>query len=150
VYTHSVFEHANSCTRAALPEKEQLRFGLAVLARGVTDKKRLGTVLRSRGVSEKSRLFAWSVVHCNNSWKNMGRKGKTQNHTAAEIAKKHAAAKAAAGGAGGGATMAANREAIKNKSMVACEICKANMPDVKSMQVCQIDLNVQDIVSNDS
>ena len=60
------------------------------------------------------------------------------------------AAKAAAGGAGGGATMAANREAIKNKSMVACEICKANMPDVKSMQVCQIDLNVQDIVSNDS
>ena len=58
----------------------------------------------------------------------MGRKGKTQNHTAKEIAGKHAAAKYAAGGAGGGSEMQKQREAEKIKSMVTCEICKMGMP----------------------
>lgn len=42
-----------------------------------------------------------------------GRKGKTQKHTAAETASKHAAAKAKSGGAGGGGDGKAAREAKK-------------------------------------
>eukprot|EP01051_Picozoa_sp_SAG22_P007419 SAG22_NODE_522_length_9503_cov_4.233624_8_plen_110_part_00 len=58
----------------------------------------------------------------------MGRKGKTQKHTAAELQAKANAAKYASGAAGGGGAMQANREAEKQKSMVPCELCKAGMP----------------------
>ncbi len=64
----------------------------------------------------------------------MGRKGKTQTHTAKEIAAKHAAAKAAAGGVGGGAALANQRKAAGAKVAVFCEICKSVQPNMKSME----------------
>jgi hypothetical protein len=64
----------------------------------------------------------------------MGRKGKTQTHTAKELASKHAAAKAAAGGVGGGAALAAQRKAAGTKVAVFCEICKSVQPNMKSME----------------
>ena len=64
----------------------------------------------------------------------MGRKGKTQTHTAKELASKHAAAKAAAGGVGGGAALAAKRKAAGEKVAVLCEICKAVQPNIQSME----------------
>ena len=64
----------------------------------------------------------------------MGRKGKTQTHTAKELAAKHASAKAAAGGVGGGAALAAKRKAAGEKVAVLCEICKAVQPNIQSME----------------
>jgi hypothetical protein len=63
----------------------------------------------------------------------MGRKGKTQNHTAKELAGKAAAAKYAAGGAGGGGSGAAKRKDAGSKAAVLCEICKGMQPNMKSM-----------------
>ena len=63
----------------------------------------------------------------------MGRKGKAQKHTAAEIAKKHKAAKEARGAAGGGGSMAAARKTAGDKVSVLCEICKVKQPNFKSM-----------------
>jgi hypothetical protein len=63
----------------------------------------------------------------------MGRKGKTQKHTAKEIAAKHKAAKEKNGAAGGGGKGAALREAKKLATMIICDICKTKQPSVKSM-----------------
>ena len=63
----------------------------------------------------------------------MGRKGKAQKHTAAEIAKKHKAAKEAKGAAGGGGGMAAARKKAGDKVSVLCKICKVKQPNFKSM-----------------
>merc|ERR1712098_953815 len=65
---------------------------------------------------------------------NMGRKGKTQKHTAKEIASKHAAAKHAAGAAGGGGSGAANRKTVGNKVSVQCTVCMTVQPNMKSME----------------
>lgn len=65
---------------------------------------------------------------------NMGRKGKTQTHTAKELAGKAAAAKHAAGGAGGGGGAAEKRKAAGTKVAVFCEICKSIQPNMKSME----------------
>jgi len=54
----------------------------------------------------------------------VGRKGKTQKHTAKEIAAKHKAAKERNGAAGGGGSGAAARKAAKLKINILCEICK--------------------------
>jgi hypothetical protein len=64
----------------------------------------------------------------------MGRKGKTQTHTAKELAGKAAAAKHAAGGAGGGGGAAEKRKAAGTKVAVFCEICKSIQPNMKSME----------------
>merc|ERR1712167_212982 len=64
----------------------------------------------------------------------MGRKGKTQKHTAKEIASKHAAAKAAASGAGGGGDMADKRKSAGNKVSVQCTLCMTIQPNIKSME----------------
>merc|ERR1712072_447872 len=61
----------------------------------------------------------------------MGRKGKTQKHSAAEIAGKHKAAKEKAGGAGGGAE---KRKQAGAKASVACKICMTVQPNIKSME----------------
>ena len=63
----------------------------------------------------------------------MGRKGKTQTHTAKEIAAKHAAAKYAAGAAGGGGKLATERKLAGTKVAVFCSICKSVQPNIKSM-----------------
>ena len=63
----------------------------------------------------------------------MGRKGKTQKHTAAEIAKKHKAAKEAKGAAGGGGAMAKNRKNAGAKVSIVCPICMVQQPNFKSM-----------------
>ena len=64
----------------------------------------------------------------------MGRKGKTQKHTAKEINSKHKAAKAAAGGAGhGGAGLKARQEAAA-KIQVKCSICLAIQPHLAGMR----------------
>jgi len=65
----------------------------------------------------------------------MGRKGKTQKHTAAEIANKHKLAKEKNGGAGGGKKGLADRKKNKNKISILCKICKANQPSLKSMHI---------------
>merc|ERR1711964_264248 len=64
----------------------------------------------------------------------MGRKGKTQKHTAKEIAAKHAAAKHAGGAAGGGGSGVENRKAAGNKVSIACVICMTVQPNIKSME----------------
>lgn len=64
----------------------------------------------------------------------MGRKGKTQTHTAKELAGKSAAAKHAAGGAGFGGAGAEKRKAAGAKVAVFCEICKGIQPNMKSME----------------
>lgn len=63
----------------------------------------------------------------------MGRKGKTQKHTAAELAGKANAARYAAGAAGGGGKLAAVRKAAGQKAAVACKICMTEQPNFKSM-----------------
>lgn len=63
----------------------------------------------------------------------MGRKGKTQTHTAKEIAAKHAAAKAAKGAVGGGSKLATERKLAGTKVAVFCSICKSVQPNIKSM-----------------
>tara|TARA_Y100001933_G_C18733235_1_gene452608 strand:- start:213 stop:485 length:273 start_codon:yes stop_codon:yes gene_type:complete len=65
----------------------------------------------------------------------MGRKGKTQKHTAAEIASKHKAAKHRAGAAGGGSEGAEKRKIAGGKISQQCEICKAILPSLKSMEI---------------
>lgn len=65
----------------------------------------------------------------------MGRKGKTQKHTASEIAAKHKAAKEARGGAGGGSKGSEKRKEKKEKSLVLCEICKTMQPNMISMEL---------------
>lgn len=65
----------------------------------------------------------------------MGRKGKTQKHTAAETAAKHKAAKEARGAAGGGSNGINNRKANQEKSLVYCDICKIPQPNMKSMEI---------------
>ena len=65
----------------------------------------------------------------------MGRKGKTQKHTAAETAAKHKAAKEARGAAGGGSNGITNRKENKAKSLVLCDICKTPQPNFKSMLI---------------
>ena len=63
----------------------------------------------------------------------MGRKGKSQKHTAKEIAQKHKAAKERRGAAGGGGSGAAARKARGASVSVLCEICKVQQPNFKSM-----------------
>merc|ERR1712072_1108118 len=64
----------------------------------------------------------------------MGRKGKTQKHTAAETAAKHKAAKEAQGAAGGGGAGTAARKNAGAKASVACIICMTQQPNMKSME----------------
>ncbi len=64
----------------------------------------------------------------------MGRKGKTQKHTAAETKAKHKAAKEARGAAGGGSEGASKRNDEKNKKSVPCQICKLLVPNLVSMK----------------
>ncbi len=64
----------------------------------------------------------------------MGRKGKTQKHTAAETAAKHKAAKEARGAAGGGSNGLESRKEKKSQSLVLCEICKIQQPNIISME----------------
>ena len=63
----------------------------------------------------------------------MGRKGKTQKHTAKEIAAKTKAAKERNGAAGGGSSALADRMNKMKLGNVTCEICKAAQPNIKSM-----------------
>jgi len=65
----------------------------------------------------------------------MGRKGKTQKHTAKEIAAKHKAAKERQGAAGGGGAGAKARLQATLKAQIYCKICKASQPSVKSMGI---------------
>jgi len=64
----------------------------------------------------------------------MGRKGKTQKHTAKEINGKHAAAKAAAGGVGLGGAGKALRSAQMAKIQVKCKICMSIQPHIAGMR----------------
>ena len=63
----------------------------------------------------------------------MGRKGKTQKHTAKEIAAKTKAAKERNGAAGGGGAALAVRMNKMKLGNVICEVCKAAQPNLKSM-----------------
>merc|ERR1712146_198971 len=63
-----------------------------------------------------------------------GRKGKTQKHTAKEIAAKHAAAANAKGAAGGGGAGAAKRAEAKGKGSIKCKIRMAEQPNIISME----------------
>ena len=65
----------------------------------------------------------------------MGRKGKTQKHTAAETAAKHKAAKEARGAAGGGSNGVNNRKANQGKSLILCKICRTPQPNMISMKI---------------
>jgi len=65
----------------------------------------------------------------------MGRKGKTQKHTAKEIASKAKAARERNGAAGGGGSGAAARKASTMKTMLTCSICRTAQPSVKSMAI---------------
>ena len=65
----------------------------------------------------------------------MPRKGKTQKHTAKEIAQKHKAAKERAGAAGGGGAGAAARVAEQAKALGICNLCKTQQPSIKSMRI---------------
>jgi len=65
----------------------------------------------------------------------MGRKGKAQKHTAAEIAGKHAAAKAKNGGVGGGKSAQASRAAAGAKVAIVCPTCFVQQPNAKSMKL---------------
>jgi len=64
----------------------------------------------------------------------MGRKGKTQKHTAAEINAKHKAAKEAKGAAGGGNSGVEKRKAAGNKKSEQCQICMSMQPNMNSME----------------
>jgi len=64
----------------------------------------------------------------------MGRKGKTQKHSAAEITAKHKAAKEAKGAAGGGNAGAEKRKNAGAKISATCEICMSMQPNIKSME----------------
>merc|ERR1712032_1278197 len=61
--------------------------------------------------------------------------GKTQKHTAKELAAKAKAAKMKGGGAGGGGSGLASRLNKTLKIMVFCNICKTQQPSVKSMKI---------------
>jgi hypothetical protein len=63
----------------------------------------------------------------------MPRKGKTQKHTAKEIAGKIKAAKEKRGAAGGGGSGAAARKNAGAKVAVVCHVCKVAQPNMKSM-----------------
>jgi hypothetical protein len=65
----------------------------------------------------------------------MGRKGKSQKHTAKELNAKHKAAKEKAGAAGGGGKGAAARKNASAKILMVCKLCKTNQPSVKSMKI---------------
>ena len=65
----------------------------------------------------------------------MGRKGKAQKHTAAEIAGKHAAAKAKKGGVGGGKAAKEMRATRGAGCAIACPTCATVMPNAKSMKL---------------
>uniref|UniRef100_A0A7S3UYW0 C2H2-type domain-containing protein n=1 Tax=Aplanochytrium stocchinoi TaxID=215587 RepID=A0A7S3UYW0_9STRA len=65
----------------------------------------------------------------------MGRKGKTQKHTAKEIATKVKAAKEKNGAAGGGGKGAEARKGAWTKASVFCELCKTIQPSAKTMQI---------------
>ena len=64
----------------------------------------------------------------------MGRKGKTQKHTAAEINAKHKAAKELRGAAGGGKKMQDIRKKNKEICNITCKICLSSQPNIKSME----------------
>ena len=64
----------------------------------------------------------------------MGRKGKTQKHSAAEINAKHKAAKEAKGAAGGGNSGAERRKNVGNRISVKCQICMSLQPNMISME----------------
>ena len=64
----------------------------------------------------------------------MPRKGKTQKHTAAEIAAKVKASKEANGAAGGGGAMAKARKEAGNKASISCDVCKSLQPSMASMK----------------
>jgi len=64
----------------------------------------------------------------------MPRKGKTQKHTAAEIAAKIKASKEANGAAGGGGKMAQMRKNAGNKASISCDVCKGLQPSMASMK----------------
>mmetsp|Transcript_11569 Transcript_11569/g.20550 ORF Transcript_11569/g.20550 Transcript_11569/m.20550 type:complete len:94 (+) Transcript_11569:120-401(+) len=64
----------------------------------------------------------------------MGRKGKTQKHTAKEIANKHKAAKEKNGAAGHGGKGLAERQAKMGKIKVKCSICLAEQPHMSGMK----------------
>ena len=63
------------------------------------------------------------------------RKGKTQKHTAKEIAQKHKAAKERAGAAGGGGAGAAARVKEQAKALGICNLCKTQQPSIASMKI---------------
>mmetsp|Transcript_17455 Transcript_17455/g.20219 ORF Transcript_17455/g.20219 Transcript_17455/m.20219 type:complete len:125 (+) Transcript_17455:178-552(+) len=65
----------------------------------------------------------------------MGRKGKTQKHTAKEIASKVKAAKERNGAAGGGGKGAEARMGAWTKASVLCDVCKTIQPSFKTMQI---------------
>jgi len=65
----------------------------------------------------------------------MGRKGKTQKHTAKEIAGKVKAAKERNGAAGGGGKGAEARMGAWTKASVLCDVCKTIQPSFKTMQI---------------
>jgi len=65
----------------------------------------------------------------------MGRKGKSQKHTAKEIAGKHKAAKEKAGAAGhGGKGLQARKEA-QSRIKLHCKICKQEAAHMKAMEM---------------
>ena len=64
----------------------------------------------------------------------MPRKGKTQKHTAKEIAGKIKAAKEANGAAGGGLTGAKARKTAGLKASISCDVCKSLQPSMASMR----------------
>jgi len=64
----------------------------------------------------------------------MGRKGKTQKHTAKEIAGKHKAAKERAGAAGHGAKGLATRQEKMGKIKVKCSVCLTEQPHLAGMR----------------
>ena len=63
----------------------------------------------------------------------MGRKGKTQKHSAAETNAKHKAAKEARGGAGGGNDGEERRKNVGNRISIKCHICMSLQPNMISM-----------------
>lgn len=64
----------------------------------------------------------------------MGRKGKTQKHTAKELAGKAQAAKERKGAAGHGGKGMEQRKAAMAKACVLCPLCKAEQPHVAGMR----------------
>jgi len=64
----------------------------------------------------------------------MGRKCKTQKHSAAEINAKHKAAKEAKCGGGGGNIGAERRKNVGNKISIKWQICMSLQPNMISME----------------